>query len=76
MNTILVSKFYAIKSAGTTKSDQIWCIKDNILCKMLYNQQLTKSICTSGGETAVQGDERPGYPHRAPQREYGGWRGI
>ena len=38
---------------SVTKSDQIWCIKDNRLCKMLYNQQFTKSFSAPDGSTFI-----------------------
>ena len=36
-------------SQKVTKSDQIWGIQKTRLCKVFENQQLTKSICASGG---------------------------
>ena len=45
-------------SQKVTKSDQIWGIQKTRLCKVFENQQLTKSICASGGtrtRTAVSG---------------------
>ena len=45
-------------SQKVTKSDQIWWIQKTRLCKVIENQQLTKSCCASGGtrtRTAVSG---------------------
>ena len=36
-----------------TKSDQIWGITKYRLCKVIENQQVTKSVCASGGSTFI-----------------------